>query len=208
MSAEFLEVHPVNPHLRQVRHIVSRLQAGAILAYPTDSCYAFGCHIDDKAAMERIRALRGFGKHHHFTLLCPDIATVASYARVDNTHFRLLKQATPGPYTFVLAAGPQVPRRLHGGNRKTIGVRIPDHAIAQALLAELGEPILSCTAQQPGQDEPFNDAQQIAEALDKQLDIIIDGGPCGFVPTTVVNLAGDRVELLRAGKGPLEPLGL
>ena len=208
MSAEFLEVHTQNPHLRQVRQIVARLREGAIIAYPTDSCYAFGCHIGDKAAVDRIRAIRGFGRHHHFTLLCRDIAEVARYARVDNWHFRMLKQAAPGPYTFVLTANLLVPRRLHSGKRKTIGVRIPENAIAMALLEELGEPILSCTAQLPDDAEPFNEAEDIRDALDKQLDLIVDGGPCGFLPTTVVDLSGSSPQIIRQGKGPIEALGL
>ncbi len=208
MTAEYLEVHPLNPHGRQIRHIVQRLRAGAIIAYPTDSCYAFGCHIGDKDALERIRRIRQFGKDHNMTLLCRDLAEIANYARVDNWQFRMLKHVTPGPYTFVLQASLQVPRRLQVGKRKTIGIRVPDHAIAQALLAELGEPILSCTAQAPDDSESFNEAQDIRERFAKQLDMIVDGGPCGFEPTTVVNLATQPPELMRAGKGAIEPLGL
>ncbi len=208
MAADYFEIHSENPHGRQIRQIVERLREGAIIAYPTDSCYAFGCHIGDKDALERIRRIRQLDKHHNMTLVCRELAEIATYARVDNWQFRMLKHVTPGPYAFILQATHQVPRRLQTGKRKTIGVRVPDNVIAQALLAELGEPILSCTAQLPGEDEPLNEAWDIRDALLNQLDIIIDGGPCGLEPTTVVDLSESEARVLREGKGPLGPLGL
>ncbi len=208
MSAEYLEVHPDNPHGRQIRLIVERLRQGAIIAYPTDSCYAFGCHIGDKDAVERIRRIRQVDKHHNMTLMCSDLSEIANYARVDNWQFRMLRNTTPGAFTFVLRATLQVPRRLQTGKRKTIGVRVPDNVIAHALLEELGEPILSCTAQLAGDELPFHDAQDIRDALSNQLDMIIDGGPCGFEPTTVVDLSEGKAVLLRAGKADQTLVGL
>lgn len=208
MSAEYLEVHPDNPHGRQIRLIVERLRQGAIIAYPTDSCYAFGCHIGDKDAVERIRRIRQVDKHHNMTLMCSDLSEIANYARVDNWQFRMLRNTTPGAFTFVLRATLQVPRRLQTGKRKTIGVRVPDNVIAHALLEELGEPILSCTAQLAGDELPFHDAQDIRDVLSNQLDMIIDGGPCGFEPTTVVDLSEGKAVLLRAGKADQTLVGL
>ena len=208
MPADYFEVHPVNPHDRQIRQIVERLHQGAIIAYPTDSCYALGCHIGDKQALERIRRMRQLDKHHNMTLMCSELSDIATYARVDNWQFRMLKQATPGPYAFILQATHQVPRRLQTGRRKTIGVRVPDNAITQALLAGLGEPLIGCTAHLPGHDEPFNQAWEIEEALGNQLDIIVDGGPCGFEPSTVVDLSDREPQLLRVGKGAPDKLGL
>lgn len=208
MAAEYFEVHPDNPHLRQIRRIVEQLKAGAIIAYPTDSCYAFGCHIGDKQALERIQRIRQVDKRHNMTLMCADLAEISSYGRVDNWQFRMLRQATPGPYTFILRASQQVPRRLQTGKRKTIGVRVPENRIAHALLEEMGEPILSCTAQMPGDDLPFHDAQDILDALQNQLDVVVDGGNCGLEPTTVVDLSGDQPELIRRGKGALDAVGL
>lgn len=208
MTAEYLEVHPDNPHGRQIRHIVERLRQGGVIAYPTDSCYAFGCPIGDKAALDRIGRIRDFDKHHNMTLMCSDMAQIATYAKVDNWQFRILRQGTPGPYTFVLQATLQVPRRLHVGKRKTIGVRVPANPIAQALLAELGEPILSCTAMPADQTEPYNEAYDILEQHGKALDMVIDGGPCGFTPSTVVDLSDGEAVLIRQGKGDVAPLGL
>lgn len=208
MAAEYFEVHPDNPHLRQIRRIVEQLRGGAIIAYPTDSCYAFGCHIGDKHALERIQRIRQLDKRHNMTLMCADLAEISSYARVDNWQFRMLKQGAPGPYTFILRASQQVPRRLQTGKRKTIGVRVPEHRITQALLEQLGEPILTCTAQMPDADDPFHDAQDILDALQNQLDVIVDGGNCGLEPTTVVDLSDAQPELIRHGKGCLDALGL
>lgn len=208
MTAEYLEVHPENPHGRQISQIVKRLREGAIIAYPTDSCYAFGCHIGDRDAVERIKRIREVDKQHNMTLMCGDLSEISNYARVDNWQFRLLKHATPGPYTFVLQATLQVPRRLQTGKKKTIGVRVPQNKIAHALLQELGEPILSCTAQLPGWDDPFNDAQDIRDELSNQLELIVDGGACGLIPTTVVDLSGKEAVVLREGKGDLALLGL
>ena len=208
MAAEYFEVHPDNPHGRQIRQIVDRLRKGAIVAYPTDSCYAFGCHIGDKDALDRIKRIRELDKHHNMTLLCSDMAQIAQYARVDNWQFRMLRHATPGPFTFVLQATAQVPRRLHTGRRKTIGVRVPQDNIAQALLSELGEPLLSCTATLPGRELPFHDAQEISDALAHQLDVIVDGGFSGMQPTTVVDISAGDAQILREGKGELSLLGL
>ncbi len=208
MSAEFFPVHPVNPNVRQIRQIVERLRGGAIMAYPTDSCYALGCQIGDKQAFERIERIRGQDKRRNMTLMCADLAEISAYAKLDNWQFRMLKHATPGPYTFILRASHQVPRRLQTGKRKTIGVRVPENAIAHALLEHLGEPILSCTAQLPGETDPFHSADDILELLDRQLDLIVDGGSCGFEPTTVIDLSGDQPEVIRTGKGALGALGL
>ena len=208
MTAEFLEVHPDNPHGRQIRMIVERLRKGAIIAYPTDSCYAFGCHIGDKQAVERIKRIRQVDKHHNMTLVCSDLSEIANYAKVDNWQFRLLRNSTPGAFTFVLRATLQVPRRLQTGRRKTIGVRVPDNVIAQALLQELGEPILSCTAQLAGDDLPLHEAEDIRDALANDLDLIIDGGACGLEPTTVVDISEGKVDLIRRGKGDPADLGL
>ncbi len=208
MPTHYLSLHPDNPQPRLVAQIAARIQQGAIMAYPTDSSYALGCHLGDKEAMDRIRSLRNFGKRHLFTLVCANMTEVANFARVDNWHFRLLKHTTPGPYTFLLTASHQVPRRLLDGKRKTIGVRLPDNRIAQALLAELGEPILSCTLLLPGRELPFSEPWEIQDELSNQLDLIIDGGPCGYEPTTVVDLSGDDPHIVRQGKGPADALGL
>ncbi|MGJ8670683.1 MAG: L-threonylcarbamoyladenylate synthase [Oceanococcus sp.] len=208
MSAEYLEVHPENPHGRQIHVIVERLRKGAIVAYPTDSCYAFGCHIGDKEAVDKIKRIRALDKHHNMTLVCSDMAQISQYARVDNWQYRMLRHATPGPFTFVLQATLQVPRRLHTGKRKTIGVRVPENNIAQAILAELGEPLLSCTATLPGRDLPFHDAQEISDQLANQLDLIVDGGFSAMDPTTVIDLSAGDAQVLREGKGDLALLGL
>lgn len=208
MAAEYLEVHPDNPHGRQIRHVVQRLRQGAVIAYPTDSCYALGCHIGDKTALDRIRRIRELGKHHNMTLLCRDLSEIANYARVDNWQYRLLRQGTPGPYTFVLRATLQVPRRLHTGKRKTIGVRVPEHPIVQALLDELGEPLLSCTAHLPDAEIAFHEAEEIREAWGTQLDMILDGGASDMQPSSVVDLSDGEAQLLRRGKGDPAELGL
>lgn len=208
MAAEFLEVHPDNPHGRQIRHVAEQLRAGAVIAYPTDSCYALGCHIGDKNALDRIRRIRELGKHHNMTLLCRDLSEISDYARVDNWQYRLLKQATPGPYTFVLRASLRVPRRLHTGKRKTIGVRVPDNRIVQALLEALGEPLLSCTAHLPDDDLAFHEAYDILETWGNQLDMILDGGASDMQPSSVIDLSDGDAEVLRTGKGDVEALGL
>jgi len=205
---KLVELHPVNPQPRAVQQVVEALHGGAVIAYPTDSCYALGCHIGDKTAMDRIRRIRGFDKRHHFTLVCRDLAEIATYAKVDNRDYRMLKHATPGPYTFVLPATRIVPRRLQDARRLTIGIRVPDHVIVQSILEALGEPIMSCTLQLPGDDLPLTEPLEIEERLPHDIDILIDGGHCGLEPTSVVDLSGAMPEVLRHGKGDLAILGL
>ena len=184
------------------------MRTGGVIVYPTDSCYALGCHIGDKAAMERIRAIRGVNEKHHLSLVCRDLAEIAQYAKVDNSQFRLLKAATPGSYTFILQATREVPKRLLHPSRRTIGLRVPDHKVALALLAELNEPLLSSTLMLPGDDTPLNDGDEIRERLGHSIDALIDAGSCGIVPTTVIDLTGDMPVVVRAGKGPIEALGV
>lgn len=184
------------------------MRTGGVIVYPTDSCYALGCHIGDKAAMERIRAIRGVNEKHHLSLVCRDLAEIAQYAKVDNSQFRLLKAATPGSYTFILQATREVPKRLMHPSRRTIGLRVPDHKVALALLAELNEPLLSSTLMLPGDDTPLNDGDEIRERLGHSIDALIDAGSCGIVPTTVIDLTGDMPVVVRAGKGPIEALGV
>ena len=201
--SQFFQIHPVNPQSRLIRQAVDILRDGGVIAYPTDSSYALGCQIGDKYAMERIQTLRRTDKEHNFTLVCKDLSEIANYARVDNSQFRLLKAVTPGPFTFILKATHEVPRRLQNPKRKTIGIRVPDHAIVQALLAELGEPIMSSTLMLPDDPWPLNDPEEIGDRLGKQLDLIIDGGPCPFEPTTVVDWVDDTPQVLRQGRGDL-----
>lgn len=179
-----------------------------MIAYPTDSCYALGCHIGDKDALERVRRIREADRHHHFTLVCRDLTEIARFARVDTWQFRLLKACTPGPYTFLLEATRETPRRLQHEKRRTIGIRIPDHRVAQMLLAELGEPIMSSTLLLPGDGLPLNDADEIEARLGSQLDALLDGGACGIEPTTVIDLAAKPPVVVRKGRGSLEPFGL
>lgn len=206
--AQFFSVHPENPQPRLIRETVRILRAGGIMAYPTDSCYALGCMIGNKAGMERIRTIRGVDDKHHFTLVCRDLSEIAHYARVDNRQYRLLKAATPGGYTFILEATREVPRRLLHPKRNTIGLRVPDHPVVSALLAELGEPILSMTLSLPDEDRPLNDPWEIRERLEKQVDVILDAGACSLEPTTVIDLTGETPEVIRRGRGDLRPLGL
>ena len=208
MAADWLELHPVNPQKRLLAQAVERLRAGAVIAYPTDSCYALGCHLNDKAAADRLRRIRDFDRHHQFTLVCRDLSEIATYARVDNTQFRLLKTLTPGPYTFVLTATKELPRRIAHERRKTIGIRVPEHTVAQALLEALGEPLISCTLQFPGEDGPVNNPAEHRERLLREVDIVLDGGPCGLEPTTVLDISEGTVEVLRQGKGNLSRIGL
>ncbi|MBM4198263.1 MAG: threonylcarbamoyl-AMP synthase [Gammaproteobacteria bacterium] len=202
------QLHPDNPQLRLVRLAAEILRAGGVIAYPTDSCYALGCHLGDKAALERIRRIRGADKHHHFTLVCRDLTEIARYAKVDTWQFRLLKSCTPGPYTFLLEATREVPRRLLHEKRRTIGIRVPDHEVPRMLLAELGEPIMSSTLLLPGDGLALNVADDIEQRLGPQLDAILDGGACGLEPTTVVDLASRPPVIARQGRGSLEPFGL
>ncbi len=177
------------------------IDAGGIVALPTDSSYALVCHLDDKGAVDRLRRIRGIDDRHHLTLLCRDLSEIGTYARVDNRQYRLLKAVTPGPYTFILEATREVPRRLSHPSRKTIGLRVPGHAIAQALLAELGQPLLGTTLMLPGSDLPLNDADEIRVALQKQVELVVDGGGCSLLPTSVVDLTGDAPLVLREGLG-------
>jgi tRNA threonylcarbamoyl adenosine modification protein (Sua5/YciO/YrdC/YwlC family) len=206
--APLISIHPDNPQPRLIRQAADVLRAGGVIVYPTDSCYALGCHIGDKAAMERLRAIRQVDQRHHFALMCRDLAEVALYARVDNRQFRLLKSATPGSYVFILQATREVPKRLQHRSRKTIGVRVSDHPVVRALLAELAEPILTSTLLLPGDALPLNDAGEIRERLGDSVDLIIDSGSCGVEPSTVVNLTGETPVVTRAGKGDTAIFGL
>ncbi|MBU6211114.1 MAG: threonylcarbamoyl-AMP synthase [Gammaproteobacteria bacterium] len=202
------DLHPVNPQRRLIKQAADLLRAGGVIAYPTDSCYALGCHIGDKDALERVRRIREADRQHHFTLVCRDLTEIAKYARVDTPQFRLLKSATPGPYTFLLEATKETPRRLQHEKRRTIGIRVPDHAVPQMLLQELGEPIMSSTLILPGDDLPLNDADEIVERLQGRLDAVLDGGPCGIEPTTVIDLAAHPPVVLRRGRGRTAAFGL
>ena len=206
--AQLFSVHPQNPQPRLIRQTAEIVREGGVIVYPTDSCYALGCHIGDKAAMERIRRIRDVDERHHLSLVCRDLAEIAQYARVDNSRFRMLKATTPGSYTFILHATREVPKRLMHPSRRTIGLRFPDHPTAQALLAELREPLLSSTLILPGDDVPLNDAEEMRERLEHSIDVILDAGSCGIVPTTVVDLTGDVPVITRAGKGDIAPFGL
>jgi len=179
-----------------------------VIAYPTDSCFALGCHIGDKDAMVRLREIRGFEDTHHLTLMCRDLSEIALFARVDNRQYRLLKKLTPGSYTFILEASRELPRRLLHAKRRTIGLRVPGHPVAHALLEELNEPLLSSTLILAGQDTPLDDAHEIREQLEHQIDLVLDAGPCGLGVSTVIDLSGEVPRLLRKGKGPIESLGL
>lgn len=203
--ADYFSIHPENPQGRLISQIAERVRRGALLVYPTDSVYAIGCHIGDKQALDRIRQLRKLDKHHNFTLMCRDLSEISLYAKIDNSHFRTLKAATPGPFTFILEATSEVPRRLQHPKRKTIGLRIPSDPVAQALLAELGEPLMSVTLIMPGDDYPLSDPWEIRELLDHHVDIIVDGGYCGLEPTTVVDMTSGSAELIRQGNGDFSP---
>ena len=198
---QHLIVHPENPQIRLIQKAVEIIQEGGVIVYPTDSAYALGCRLEEKNASERIRRIRQLDKHHHFTLMCHDLSQLATYARVDNSAFRLLKAYTPGSYTFILPASKEVPRRLVQPKRKTIGLRVPSHPIPLALLACLGEPMMSVTLILPGMDSPLVDLDEIQEQLEGQVDLIIDGGPCMVEPTTVVDLTSGVPQVLRYGKG-------
>ena len=203
--SQFFQIHPDNPQARLVRQAVDIIRAGGVAVYPTDSAYALGCHIGDKNALDRIRRIRRLDDRHNFTLVVRDLSEIATYARVDNTVYRLLKAATPGPYTFVLRATSEVPRRLLHPKRKTVGLRVPENEIAMALLADLGEPLMSVSLIMPGDDLPLIDPYDIRQILEHDVDLVIDGGYCGMEPTTVVDLAGESPLVLRAGKGDTAP---
>ena len=205
--AQYFELHHQNPQLRLIRRAADIVRGGGVIAYPTDSCYALGCHIGDADALERVRRIRMADRNHHFTLVCRDLSEIARYARVDNSQFRTLKHATPGPFTFLLQATRETPRRLQHPRRRTIGIRIPDHIVPQMLLTELGEPLMSSTLLLPGDDLPLTDGDQIRQRLEHQLDAILDGGHCGIEPTTVVDLAVSPPVVVRAGRGKLAGAG-
>jgi tRNA threonylcarbamoyl adenosine modification protein (Sua5/YciO/YrdC/YwlC family) len=205
--SQYFAVHPINPQPRLITRAAAIIRAGGVIAYPTDSCYAIGCHIGDKEAMQRLRTIRNIDDKHHLTLMCRDLSEIATYAQVDNVQYRLLRKLTPGSYTFILRASREVPRRLLHPRRKTIGMRVPDHAVAQALLQELGEPLLSATLSLPGDALPLNDGEEIRTRLEHALDLVLDAGSCGIEPTTMVDLTGAAPELLRQGKGSADPFG-
>ena len=205
--AQFFAIHPDNPQERLIKQAADIVRGGGVVAYPTDSCYALGCQLGDKAAMERILNIRQIDQKHHLTLMCADLSELGTYAKVDNSQFRLLKATTPGSYTFILQASKEVPARTLHPKRKTIGLRVPDNIIALALLAELGEPLLSCTLMLPEDDEPLTDPYEIRDRLEHSVDAIIDGGWCGTEPTTVIDMT-DGVELVREGKGDKALFGL
>lgn len=206
--SQFFQIHPDNPQVRLIKQAADIVRKGGIIVYPTDSAYAIGCHIGDKKALERIRRIRQLDDKHNFTLVCRDLSELATFARVDNTQYRLLKACTPGPYTFILKATAEVPRRLMHQKRKTIGLRVPENPTAQALLAELNEPLMSVTLIMPGDADPLIDPYDIRALLEHDVDLVIDGGYCGLEMTTVIDLADDEPALVRQGKGDVAPFGL
>jgi len=206
--SQYFEVHPENPQPRLLKQAAQILDAGGIAAIPTDSSYALVCHLDDKAAAERLRRIRQVDEKHHLTLLCRDLSELASYARVDNRQYRLLKLGTPGPFTFILDATKEVPRRLAHPTRRTVGLRVPAHPVTQELLALLGQPLLATTFIPPGESDPLNDAAEIRARFEKQLQAIVDAGACPAQPTTVVDLSGDEPLVVRVGRGDPAVLGL
>lgn len=203
--SQFFQIHPDNPQARLIRQAADIIRGGGVVVYPTDSAYAIGCHIGDKNALDRIRRIRKLEARHNFTLVCRDLSEIATYARVNNTVYRLLKHCTPGPYTFILRATSEVPRRLMHSKRKTVGLRVPDNNITQALLTDLGEPMMSVTLIMPGDEYPLIDPYDIRETLQHDVDLVIDGGYCGMEPTTVVDLVDEAPLVMRAGKGDIAP---
>jgi tRNA threonylcarbamoyl adenosine modification protein (Sua5/YciO/YrdC/YwlC family) len=199
--SQYFEIHPTHPQLRLVHQAVEIIDAGGVVAYPTDSSYALGCHLGDKKALERIRRIRQIDEKHNLTLVCSDLSEISTYAKINNSDYRLLKSLTPGPYTFILNATHEVPRRLMHPKRRTIGIRVVDHAVVRALLDELRQPLMSTTLILPGESMPLTEADEIRDALDRQLDLIIDSGHCGIEPTTVIDLTGDAARLVREGMG-------
>ena len=203
--SQFFTIHSTNPQPRLIKQAADLVRNGAVIAYPTDSCYALGCHLGDKEAVARIRQIRGVDDKHHMTMVCRDLSELARYARVDNVQFRLLKNNTPGSYTFILEATKEVPKRLQHPKRSTIGVRIPDHPVALALLEELGEPLISSTLILPNEKFAMNDAEQIRDLLQHQIDLVVDGGAVGLDATTVIDLTKDMPVVVRFGKGDVSP---
>ena len=199
--ARLVELHPADPQPRRIAEIVATIRSGGLLAYPTDSSYALGCHIGDKRAMDRIRRIRKTDKNHNFTLVCSDLSEISLYARTDNWAYRLIKSLTPGPYTFILQATREVPKRLQHPRRKTIGIRVPDNAIVQAILGALGEPIMSSTLTLPGDDTPLTDVNEIEARIGHQIDLIVEGGTTGIEPTSVIDLSEGSINILRKGRG-------
>lgn len=208
MTSFYLEIHPVNPQTRLIRKAADIVRDGGVIVIPTDSSYALVCRLDDKAAVDRIRQIRQIDERHLLTLLCRDLSEVGSYARVDNSAYRLLKTATPGAFTFILQATKEVPRRLSHPSRKTIGLRVPDNRIDQALLKELGEPLICTTVILPGDEDPMTEGYVIQERLEKLVDAVVDGGACGLLPTTVVDLTGKEPLMVRSGRGEPALIGL
>jgi tRNA threonylcarbamoyl adenosine modification protein (Sua5/YciO/YrdC/YwlC family) len=206
--AQLFVVHPTHPQLRLLRQAAQLIEHGGVAAVPTDSCYALVCRLDDKAAADRVRRIRSVDERHHLTLLCRDLSEIANYAKIDNLQYRLIRNVTPGPYTFILEATREVPRRLSHPSRKTIGIRVPEHPVAQGLLDVLGQPLISTTLLLPGDELPRTDAGEIRELLEHDVDLVIDSGDAGIEPTTVVDLSGREAVLIRRGRGPVEALGL
>jgi len=206
--AEIFYIHPDNPQTRLINRVVDIINGGGVIVYPTDSAYALGCQLGDKTAMDKIRQLRKLDKHHNFTLVCRDLSELSLYAKVNNQVFRALKANTPGPYTFILEATSEVPRRLVHPKRKTIGIRVPANPIAQMLLSALNEPLMSVTLSLPGDDYPLTDPEDIRQLLDHQVDAIVDGGHCGLEPTTIIDYTDDTPVLVRRGMGDTTPFGL
>ena len=206
--AQLFVVHPTNPQLRLLRQAAQMIEHGGVAAIPTDSCYALVCRLDDKEAADRVRRIRGVDERHHLTLLCRDLSEIANYAKVDNVQYRLIRNVTPGPYTFILEATREVPRRLSHPSRKTIGIRVPDHPVAQGLLDVLGQPLISTTLLLPGDELPRTDASEIRERLEHDVDLVIDSGDAGIEPTTIVDLTAREAVIVRRGRGSIEALGL
>ena len=199
--SQYFEIHTVNPQMRLIKQAVDIIHRGGVIVYPTDSSYALGCHLGDKNALEKLRRIRKIDDKHNLTLVCSDLSEIATYAKIENTDYRMLKSLTPGPYTFILNATHEVPRRLMHPKRRTIGIRVVDHPVVKALLDELGQPLMSCTLIMPGEELPVTEAEDIRSAMEHQVDLIIDGGHCGFEPTTVIRLNEGTPELRRQGKG-------
>jgi tRNA threonylcarbamoyl adenosine modification protein (Sua5/YciO/YrdC/YwlC family) len=206
--AQYFQIISSHPQRRLIARAAQIVREGGVIAYPTDSCYALGCHIGDKDAMLRLRRIRHFDERHHLSLVCRDLSQIGVYAKVDNAQYRLLRALTPGSYTFILRGTREVPRRLLHPKRKTIGVRVPDHPVAHALLAELGEPLLSTTARLPGDDAPLDGGAQLRERLEHAVDLILDAGSCGSEPTTIIDLTGAEAVVVRTGKGSLAALSM